>query len=221
MMRSSLPSRAASVGPVGHRPERKARGWRGGSALTTQGLGSPSTAGPGAPAAPWGRSGQCLLGLSPCCQEHILAISDRARDLGRISLSFPRAFNKLPPFPPLHLPELRIIHTHTHPHTPHIPTHPHTHTHTLIPGVPVWQSERERNLGQSPRESSVASPHLPQQMLSAANSDCGLKAEACLSPAPEALWAFPGPPCQVTSCSSLRVSLARPRDSQFIFASLC
>ena len=117
MTRSSLPSRAASVGPVGHRPERKARGWRGGSALTTQGLGSPSTAGPGAPAAPWGRSGQCLLGLSPCCQEHILAISDRARDLGRISLSFPRAFNKLPPFPPLHLPELRIIHTHTHTHT--------------------------------------------------------------------------------------------------------
>ena len=67
----------------------------------------------------------------------------------------------------------------------------------------------------------MASPHLPQQMLSAANSDCGLKAEACLSPAPDALWAFPGPHCQMTSCSSLCGSLARPRDSQFIFASLC
>ena len=115
---------------------------------------SPDHSGPGAlPQQPGlglqllvARSGPSIRGLSPCCQEHILAISDRTRDLGRISLSFPRAFSKLPPFPPpLCLPELRLTHTHTHTHAC---THARTHTHTRCSYVAEREGEKSGSVSQ-------------------------------------------------------------------------
>lgn len=162
---------------------------------------SPDHAGPGlSPSSQawgssswWQRSGPSILSLSPCCQERILAISDRARDLGRISLSFPRACSKLPPFPPpLCLPGLRITHARTH---------ACTHTHTRCSYVAEREGEKSGSVSQGKlRDISPPSPADAQCCKLRLWSEDQGRSQSCLrcpvvGPETHPSWPLPGPLC--------------------------
>lgn len=86
-----MPPRAAVQEPMRHSLEdiRKGRGSQGPQTSDQPQAQPLLSARPGVPA---GGSGPFT-----CCQEHISAIRESSRGFGRISLSFPRAFNKSPP----------------------------------------------------------------------------------------------------------------------------
>jgi hypothetical protein len=86
-----------------------------------------------------------------CCREHISAISEGSRGFGRISLSFPRAFNKL-------LPPCSDCWGCRHAYT-HARTRTHTHTHTTHPG---WRVGGDRS-GLFFQKGLLSLPHPPSR----------------------------------------------------------